>query len=349
MNYELETIAEIVLEDHFHLLYGVDSSKIPQSIMNTYSTKDTNSSDIFSRFARFCLGQVLRRYTKYYNRKYCLHNQIFNYNSKKIKSVVDATDLENKIVYIHSNPCKKDLCAEQHEYIHSSYPYYLEQLYSKNLLSNKLTNELKTYNLDLFNFYVERQIISKQIRFGKISSLYKNKDTSNEEMFVLRHKNYLSGYKNPLIPASNLLSPEIPKFSLIPEYSEVLHEILTKAYVKVKIQDKKVMLQFSINSKSINKIPFKNTHGRLLTSIIMTQFSLYFECFEPKIQITCDNCNSIQTYDSITSEFVLFLIQNYPDSMSSLVKALYSVEKITRKSISEVLQISVSSIYRILR
>jgi len=353
IKYNLESLAFCIMDNHFHLLFEFDYEKFSPNQKALYLKMAKNSNEPNVLYASFCLGILLRRYSKYYRENNDYTGQVFDFHRDKIKKISKSKDLLNVIEYIHSNPCKAGMCNFQHEYVYSSFPYYAHQLHQKSLVPDRFIQTMSINNLSLNEHFVERQFISKFIKFYRISHLYENRKMKNETLFLERHSKYISNLvrrpqqhivepslqllpTQPTLPTlPSLLLPEVyERFNFNPSvFSESIVNIINNARIYVKIRGDNVKFLIYLDVKSLNENIISRRLSQSLLDMILARFSLFFEDYlnQPK------------------EDFVQFLSNNYGGLIPTMLKVLKSIKVISYANLANRFKLDKSTCYRIIR
>jgi len=315
--YNLDTEAFCVMDDHFHILFGIEENKIAFAADSKFAQMKGN---MFERYAKFCFGVILKSINRMLSKYY--KGPFFLADNRKIRKVVDTTDKSFKLCYIHSNPVRAGICEKMHEYEHSSYLYYLNCFVKKNFDMSEYFLNLDIARLSLIDFYIERMTIAKHIRFSNIRKVYPNSSFSE---FMTRHIYYESQIP-PTFDESLRIYSSIDK-RIILNSNAIFN--LTRARVDPR-------MSFYIKTTQINSNETYRKSGKLIIEEILFCISAQFECFA-----------TANTAESDSLQFILFLKTNYPKAVNSLIHKLISIKWISYSDIAHVFKINKSTVLRI--
>ncbi len=144
-----DTIAWVLLRNHFHLLVYVRSAEQVETKKLFYTaTEHPKKIDVHLQF-----GHFFNSHAKAINKKFKRSGSLFEKRFER-KEVVHPAYLRQLILYIHYNPVRHGFCETIQEYPWSSYG---------SIISHQPTKLKRDFVLTLFNCREEFQLFHKEV------------------------------------------------------------------------------------------------------------------------------------------------------------------------------------------
>ncbi len=143
-----DTIAWVLLRNHFHLLVYVKTAEEIHKNQLTYQTVETPTRlDVHLQF-----GHFFNSYAKAINKRFNRTGSLFEKNFER-KMVTNISYFRKLIYYIHHNPVKHGFVDRLEEYPWSSYG---------SIITHKPTKLNRKFVLDIFNNKEEFELFHHQ-------------------------------------------------------------------------------------------------------------------------------------------------------------------------------------------
>jgi REP element-mobilizing transposase RayT len=143
-----DTIAWVLLRNHFHLLVYVKSrGEIDLGKLEYTATEVPKRIDVHLQF-----GHFFNSYAKAINKRYNRTGSLFEKNFER-KAVKDVSYFKQLILYIHHNPVKHHFCDDIADYPWSSYG---------SVISHCATKLNRDFVLELYNGLEEFKLYHQQ-------------------------------------------------------------------------------------------------------------------------------------------------------------------------------------------